>query len=84
MRCRRAGGASSRKTRRNEAIPALPAGPADHQRSISEQRPEPARDPDMIFLRSFEEVPEPGQVAVGVQPFTAAPLERLRALFEAR
>lgn len=35
-------------------------------------------------LRSFEEVLEPGQVAVGVQSFIGQPVARLRALFEAQ
>ncbi|WP_332694033.1 DUF6492 family protein [Bosea sp. (in: a-proteobacteria)] len=39
---------------------------------------------DLAGLRSFEEVLEPGQVAVGVQSFTDVPLDRLWALFEAQ
>lgn len=39
---------------------------------------------DLASLRSFEEVLEPGQVAVGVQSFTDVPLDRLWALFEAQ
>lgn len=35
-------------------------------------------------LQSFEEVLEPGQVAVGVQSFIGEPVERLRELFEAQ
>lgn len=35
-------------------------------------------------LRSFEEVLEPWQVAVGVQSFIGEPVERIRALFEAQ
>ncbi len=35
-------------------------------------------------LRSFEEVLEPGQVAVGVQSFIGQPVAQLRALFEAQ
>lgn len=35
-------------------------------------------------LRSFEEVLEPGQVAVGVQSFIGQPVARLKALFEAQ
>ena len=35
-------------------------------------------------LRSFEEVLERGQVAVGVQSFIGQPVEQLKALFEAQ
>jgi len=36
----------------------------------------------MAALRSFEEVLEPWQVAVGIQSFIGQPLDRIRALFE--
>ncbi len=38
----------------------------------------------LATLGSFEEVLEPGQVAVGVQSFIGEPVERLRKLFEAQ
>jgi hypothetical protein len=39
---------------------------------------------ELADLRSFEDVLEQGQVAVGVQSFIGQPLDRLRALFEAQ
>lgn len=39
---------------------------------------------ELATLRSFEEILEPGQVAVGVQSFIGQPVERLKALFEAQ
>jgi hypothetical protein len=39
---------------------------------------------ELATLRSFEEVLEAGQVAVGVQSFIGQPVERLHALFEAQ
>lgn len=39
---------------------------------------------ELPSLRSFEEVLEPHQVAVGVQSFIGAPMDKLKALFEAQ
>jgi hypothetical protein len=39
---------------------------------------------ELPSLRSFEEVLEPHQVAVGVQSFIGAPMEQLKALFDAQ
>jgi hypothetical protein len=39
---------------------------------------------ELTTLRSFEDVLDAGQVAVGVQSFIGQPVERLKALFEAQ